>query len=209
MPAKRKPLYGVAINDAPYPVTEYYTLNGVTKRRLACNFHRVWSDMIRRCYSERFKEKYPTYKECTCCPEWIYFSKFKAWMETQDWEGKELDKDLLFEGNKIYSPETCIFIPQRVNKFMHSGIRVSEKTPDSNSPYIGVTWSRQDKIYKAQSVTVIGKIHVSLGCFKDPLEAHNAWRAFKYEQAKILIEIENLDETIANALLKRYLPLEI
>jgi len=38
-------------------------------------------------------------------------------MERQSWEGCELDKDLKCLGNRVYSPECCLFVPKVVNNF--------------------------------------------------------------------------------------------
>jgi len=84
---------GVGINDADYPTRRYKTVNGKSKLVWTCPFWRKWKDMISRCYSERELEKYPTYKGCSVCEDWLYFSRFKAWMEKQAWEGLVLDKD--------------------------------------------------------------------------------------------------------------------
>lgn len=71
--------------------------------------------MLKRCYSESFHLRYPTYKGCETTAEWLTSSNFREWMLAQDWEGMQLDKDLLRPGNKLYSPETCRFIPGWLN----------------------------------------------------------------------------------------------
>lgn len=116
--AKRKPLQGVGINDANYKTTTCERIDGVLVRTFICPYYAVWSDMLMRCYSTKYQEKCPTYKGASVCEEWLIFSNFKSWMETQDWEGKELDKDILIEGNNIYSAETCLFIPSEVNQLI-------------------------------------------------------------------------------------------
>lgn len=108
---QKKLIYGVGINDAGYAVMkreEAGYVDGKRKRKLvwACPYFRAWSSMLSRCYSTKWHERYPTYKGCTVSKEWHTFSNFRAWMVTQDWEGKSLDKDLLIEGNKIYSADT-------------------------------------------------------------------------------------------------------
>lgn len=75
--------------------------------------------MIARCYSKNQGKYTPSYKGCSVCEEWLTFSNFKSWMETQDWEGKELDKDLLGDGT-LYSPETCCFITKHMNLLLSS-----------------------------------------------------------------------------------------
>lgn len=71
--------------------------------------------MLQRCFSEGLHKKHPSYLGCKICNEWLVFSNFKAWMETQDWEGKELDKDIY--GQELYSPDTCLMVRPDVNKF--------------------------------------------------------------------------------------------
>ena len=80
----------------------------------------VWDGMMRRCYNAKSLEKWPTYVGATVCPEWHDFKVFNTWFEAHYVEGFDLDKDILSEGCKIYSPATCIFIPQWLNKFMTS-----------------------------------------------------------------------------------------
>ena len=75
--------------------------------------------MLERCYSQKTQEKHTTYKECSVSEEWYNFQNFAEWMDKnynyetmQKWH---LDKDILFKGNKIYSPERCAFVPQEIN----------------------------------------------------------------------------------------------
>lgn len=79
----------------------------------------VWGDMIKRCYDEKQLKKRPSYIDVTVCDEWLCYANFKEWYDKNIYEIKDekvqLDKDILVKGNKIYSPETCIFAPQRIN----------------------------------------------------------------------------------------------
>ena len=115
MRKKDKLVYGVGINDADYRVQEKITVvdeDGKKKQKLVwiCPFYEKWKPMLRRCYSAKYQEVRPTYIGCSVSEDWLRFSTFKAWMAAQDWEGMEIDKDILFPNNKIYSPETCVFI---------------------------------------------------------------------------------------------------
>lgn len=193
-------VFGVGINDSVSPTSkrvEIQKINGKRKQKLVwtCPFYSKWKDMLMRCYSDKYKEKHPTYEGCTVCEDWLIFSKFKYWMERQDWEGKHLDKDILVEGNKIYSPETCIFVDHRINCFILD--KVSQR---GNYP-IGVHWSKQNKKFASQ-ISENGKVK-SLGFFNTPEEAHLAWRKAKYEQAIILVS-ELDDSRIIDVILKRY-----
>lgn len=80
----------------------------------------TWHSMLKRCYDEKFHKKCPTYKDCEVCDEWYNFQNFAKWYEENYYEIKGekmcLDKDILVKHNKIYSPETCIFVPQAINK---------------------------------------------------------------------------------------------
>ena len=106
----RKLVYGVGLNDVSYSTQPI-----VEKKQLICIYYQQWRHMLERCYSEKYHLRYKTYKNCTVCDDWLIFSNFKDWMESQDWEGKQLDKDILIEGNKHYSPETCVFVDQATN----------------------------------------------------------------------------------------------
>lgn len=82
--------------------------------------YQYWHDMIKRSFDLKLKEKRPSYKDITCCNEWLSFQTFAKWFDenyyTVDDERIHLDKDILYKGNKIYSPETCIFVPARINE---------------------------------------------------------------------------------------------
>jgi hypothetical protein len=108
---------GIGINDAVYNVNIFKN----KKIIWTCPFYRKWSHMLQRCYSVNCHKKQPTYVGCSVCPEWRYFSKFRIWMELQNWKGMELDKDLLVKGNKVYGPDTCCFLPKTINGIFHSG----------------------------------------------------------------------------------------
>lgn len=102
----RKNLFGVGKFDIDATRTSSKTIR---------NAYFVWYDMLCRCYSKKFQEKQPSYIGCVVCEEWKLFSNFLAWFEVNYKEGCELDKDILFKNNKVYSPETCIFLPKRIN----------------------------------------------------------------------------------------------
>lgn len=91
-------------------------------------------------------------------------------MESQDWQGKQLDKDLLVQGNKVYGPDTCLFVNRDINTLLtdHSAAR-------GNLPQ-GVSLDRGR--YKAQC-SFNGK-QERLGSFGTPEEAAIAYRSHKY-----------------------------
>lgn len=197
----RKLVYGVGINDADYVVQKFETIevNGVRKQKLVwiCPYYRTWKGILERCYSTKFQEKYPTYTGCSVSEEWLIFSVFKTWMEAQDWEGMQLDKDILFEGNKVYSAETCVFVTKSVNMF----------TTDSGAArgewLIGVYLDKGVGKFKSMCRNPFTKKGEHLGYFTCEKEAHQAWLKRKLELATLLAE-EQTDERVAKALIERY-----
>ena len=197
----KKLVYGVGINDADYIVVKYETteVNGVQKQKRvwSCKYYQTWKNMIERCYFAKAQEKYPTYIGCSVSEDWLVFSKFKAWMEKQDWEGKHLDKDLLFEGNKVYSAETCVFIEPLVNTFIiDSGAARGELM-------IGASWHKKKNKFQSSCKNPFTKKLEYLGLFTTEQEAHNAWRKRKLELAHELASIQ-ADARVAKALIDRY-----
>lgn len=70
----------------------------------------TWSGMLTRCYNNKNQTKQPTYIGCSVCEEWHNFQNFAKWMNELDYEGKQLDKDIKIKGNKMYGPDTCVFV---------------------------------------------------------------------------------------------------
>lgn len=169
--SKRSMICGVGINDADYPVKP--RING-TEERIECPFYNRWRYMLTRCYSPKEHIKNPTYKDCEVVDEWKYFSNFKKWMEKQDWEGKHLDKDILVSGNKIYGPNTCIFVDCEVNLLL-------VKSDSKRGEYpVGVSRAiRGNKIFYQSFVN-----RKYLGFFVDVMEAHRFWQIEKSNHIK-------------------------
>lgn len=81
-----------------------------------------WKRMLKRCYDEQ--SKYNTYKDCTVCEEWLCYANFEKWYNENYYEingeTMALDKDIFSKNGKIYSPHTCVFVPQRINNLFES-----------------------------------------------------------------------------------------
>lgn len=185
-------VYGVGINDANYSTT-----GSVGGTWSICPYYSRWRNMLKRCYCPDYLEKYPTYEGCYVCPDWLTFSNFRVWMETQDWEGKELDKDLLVVGNKCYSPETCMFITPAINSLI-----ISQKH-SKNGHMMGVTFHPSTGKFRAICRNSVTKKTESLGLFHEEIDAHLAWKKRKRE---LVIEVaESLEDVkIKQALLQHY-----
>ena len=183
----RKPVYGVGVNDSDY-ITDR-RLNG---KRNFCPYYARWRHMIERCYSEKYQETRPTYKGCTVCGEWLVFSVFKAWMVKQDWKDKELDKDILTQGNNVYSPENCLFVTTAINNLLKTSMAIRGSLP------IGVTYEKENNKYQSQ-ISIKGKMK-TIGRFDTPKLAHEAYKVAKYAHIKeIALQQE---EPLRSALLK-------
>lgn len=185
---KIKKVYGVGINDADYHVKP---------AGVKCQFYRCWSDMLKRCYSDKYKNINKGYYECTVCDEWLTFSNFKRWVEDQDWQGKQLDKDIIGLGNKKYSPETCCFIDKLTNTF------VTDSASSRGEFMIGVSWHKRDLIFQSHIRNPLTKRREYLGGFSSEIDAYLAWKKRKNEIAYQMADLQT-DERVAGALRSRY-----
>lgn len=148
----------------------------------------VWGGMLNRCFDEKEKAKNPTYKDVTCCDQWLLFENFYDWLHLQDnfnqWNDSfefELDKDILIKGNKIYSPETCCLVPRRINYLF-----IKKKSVRGDLP-IGVI--RHENKYVAQC-NDINCNHHYIGIFDTPEEAFIAYKQYKESIIKQVAEEE-------------------
>ncbi len=196
MRRKERLLCGVGINDANYVVKPTNPLRG---SQSTCPYYRKWKSMIERCYSEKCREKRPTYKGCTVCEEWLTFSNFKQWMEKQNWESKQLDKDILHEGNKVYNPRDCVFVSRMLNMF------VLDRGKARGDFMIGVCFDKDNKKFISNCNNPLTKKKEHLGRFNSELEAHLAWKTRKLELVDLLQEQGYIDDVrIYKALKLKY-----
>lgn len=143
-------VYGIGVNDAGYNVRP--------KGQKMCPFYTRWMSMLQRCYDEGALSRDPSYQGVTVCDEWLTFSNFKAWMETKDWQGKCLDKDL--KGGKEYSPDTCLFISENLNRYW----TMKRK---------GVSWEEDRQKWRVK----IGRQHI--GRYTTEEEARDVYESYK------------------------------
>ena len=109
-----------SIKDLMSPIVFGVGFLGVGKYRNSIDYkttkeYNTWSSMLSRCYCPKVHKRYPTYAECTVSPEWLNFQVFAEWFSINYKNGYELDKDVKKEGNKHYSPETCLFLTPKEN----------------------------------------------------------------------------------------------
>lgn len=108
--AHRKLVYGFGIND----VESSSRIKQEDGTYRLCDIYCRWSNMIRRCYHTKSMEA--SYKDCQVAEEWSSLKAFSSWYNCFHEEGMVIDKDLL--SGKIYSPDTCLFVPPNVNSFI-------------------------------------------------------------------------------------------
>lgn len=192
--ARGKFIFGVGINDSDYKVST--KINGRTV--WVCPFYQKWKSMFDRCYNKKQLSRRPSYNGCEVCEEWKKFSVFRVWMMEQPWQGNQLDKDILTAGNKIYSPDKCVFITRMLNGFL------TEEKSDKGDWPTGVSWDSRDNKYQARCWNPFSLARESLGCFDSSDLAHHAWRVAKHGHALRYADMQT-DPRIAQALRTRYL----
>ena len=169
-------VHGVGVTGTKYPIT---VDDVITKEYM------LWAHMLQRCYSDDFKKKQPTYTGCEVSDNFKSYEYFYEWCNEQIGfgnEGWQLDKDLLVKGNKVYSENTCVFIPQEINSLL------VKSNASRGEHLIGVCWDKAKKAFKAQVRKNKGKSE-SLGYFKTELGAFKAYKkakeSFIKEQANV------------------------
>ena len=157
----------------------------------------IWQDMIARCYDPKWQEKNAhTYVDCEVCEEWRNYQNFAEWYEQNYYEvpgqRMDLDKDILTKGNKIYGPNTCVFVPQNINKLFTKCDASRGDCP------IGVR--RRNRKYTSSCSTNNGRIH--LGTYDTPEEAFEAYKTFKEDYIKQIADqyIELIPQSLYNAM---------
>lgn len=163
-------VYGIGVNDNKYPAR---------KNSKNLKEYETWKGMLRRCTKE-YWSKFPTYIGTTCSENFKQYSYFYEWYQTQLNASKIdednnvwcLDKDLLIKGNKLYSEDTCVFIPHRINSLL------TKRDKDRGGNPIGVYWSKSQSKYKSQCSCGKGE-RKHLGYFSTPQEAFLSYKTFK------------------------------
>lgn len=154
-------------------------------------YYQIWHSMIQRCYSSSVHERQPTYIGCTVCQEWHNFQNFAKWCELNHPGGVgeyQLDKDLKVIGNKIYSPDKCIFVAKLVNGF------ATDRAAKRGDCMIGVYFEESRGKFQSYCSNPFTKKREFLGRHEDELKAHLAWRKRKSELAHELAMIQDREE---------------
>lgn len=189
--SRRKLSFGIGINDADYTVSP--TINGV---KVSCPAYVSWRNMLMRVFSEAYQKKQPTYRGCSICDDWLSFMAYRTWWCENYKQDFHLDKDFIKPGNKHYSPDNCVFIPQWLSVIISGHDAKRGKHP------IGVIFDKRYNLFTAR----IGNGERSgkrfIGSFKTREAA-----AAAYEGAKLSLlydlkaEIDLLDTRLYKGLI--------
>lgn len=175
---------------------------GICDIKNACGdtCYNVWVSMIGRCYTTNTRPTDKSYIGCEVCPDWLTYSNFHNWFYDPNngyVKGYNLDKDIISKGNKIYSPSTCCFIPQELNK-----VFTKRKSRRGEFP-IGVIISKSGKY---DSRIKINKKDYYLGVYNTVEEAFNAYKNAKERHIRNVAEKYfqegKITERVYNALMK-------
>lgn len=146
--------------------------------------HLTWCHILERCYNPKTQQKHPSYIGCTVTEEWHNFQNFAKWFDDNYYEIPNeimcLDKDILIKGNKIYSPDTCVFVPNDINVLF-------TKTNRKRGDYpIGVSYHKKLNKYQA-NCNKDGEL-IYLGVHNTPLEAFSVYKKYKENLIKIVAD---------------------
>lgn len=173
-------VYGVGIVGNKY-------FNWVNKK--ATKEYDAWKQMLRRCYDQKLKEKYPTYKDVTCCKEWLLYENFYEWLHSQPNFNKwlngdrwEVDKDVLDKRNKIYSPENCYLVPHNVNTLF------TKHDAGRGSLPVGIT--KNSKGFSVRCNNPLTGIREYLGTYKTIKESFGVYKYYKEDIIKQVAQKE-------------------
>lgn len=179
-----KSVYGIGITGDKYPTK----VNNVRKKE-----YEAWMGVLERCFKND-DEKHPTYKNATCCKEWLYYPNFYEWLHNQEnfdkwYNGRRwcVDKDILVKGNKVYSPDTCCLVPDNINILFIKSNALRGDLP------IGVSIHplHKGKYYAQMSITKNGKRkNMFLGLHKTVEEAFVSYKTEKEKYIKQIAEDE-------------------
>ena len=175
----KKLVWGIGIKGSTYPSS---------KNNKQLKKYVLWANMLRRCTEKRWLEK-PAYFGTSCSENFKSYTFFYEWCDNQVGFGNKddndrywsLDKDLLSNGERVYSENTCVFVPQRINLILGKLGTKTEGYP------VGVFWDKENNKFRASCGDVSGK-HKELGRFNTVEDAFKAYKTFKEAYIKEVAE---------------------
>jgi hypothetical protein len=131
-----------------------------------------WESMMKRVYNHQNECMVRNYSDVSVCEEWHNYQNFAEWCQTQTGfkMGFHLDKDLLLEGNKVYSPTTCCFIPPHLNAAI-TGMKHTNTTG-----YTGVVLTDTGRFLAGITMNGVG---INLGTYDTKQQASLMYKSIK------------------------------
>ena len=171
-------------------------------RQYDCNYT-VWYSMLQRCHNSKIHKQKPTYSGCAISDNFKSLTYFLDWAKQQvghnsiDGEGRKfnLDKDILIKGNKIYSENTCVFVPMEINNLILNSRATRGEFP------VGVHYEKSRNKFQAY-IRKNGK-RVYLGRYNSEVDAFKAYKTAKESYIKELADKwkDKIDPRVYEALL--------
>ena len=173
-------------------------VNSISTNRKPHQEYVFWNSMLQRCYDLSYQLKRPTYIGCTSSNNFKYYPYFKDWCNKQVGFGNKgwcLDKDILVKGNKLYSEDTCCFVPREINSLF----ALSGNTRGLNP--IGVQFNLEEGNYSAR-VSRDGK-HCHIGTYETKEDAFLWYKEAKELHIKSVAKrwFGKIDQNVFNALM--------
>lgn len=159
--------------------------------------YKIWHSILQRCYDKTTKEKQPTYLECIVADEWKFYDNFYDWIHSQSnydkWKNGErwaIDKDIIKKWNKIYEPEFCSLVPERINALF------TRRQNDRGDYPIGVYYYKKGNCFRSQCMNPILNKRVLIGSYNNPTDAFYAYKEYKEDLIKKIANEEYKNERI-------------
>lgn len=174
MKKKNGVIHGWAINDADYKTSVMHP------ERWECPIYSRWRSMVDRCKGKPRQSR--AYDECDIDERFKMFSSFLRWSQEEGFSYENaklahLDKDIRVKGNKIYSPDTCAFVPRGINSLI---VDLGKQGGDLPSGVINRKCYRSKKWSFNSMIMDKGKVKY-LGVRGTPEECHSLWQSAKAE----------------------------
>lgn len=160
---------------------KYISGNGKFSKSKTPEIYRCWYNILFRCNSIEFQQKEPSYIGCELCEDWWNLQNFGNWYIENYISNFVIDKDILVKGNKLYSPNTCCFIPTEISNL----ITTNSKNKRGKLP-IGVTFKKENQKFQA-NIHINGE-YKFLGYFDNKIDAFNKYKTEKESQIKRIAE---------------------
>ena len=160
-----------SINNPNRPTVFGVGINDVEVKDYGDKRYVLWHSILRRSYSEVYHKNKPSYINVNVSDDWKRLSNFIKDVEklpnfdmalSENWE---IDKDVLSNGEKVYSKETCCFLPREINTLFNRESTKGLKT--------GVSYNKRLGKFTASINKGRGSKHIGVYLTED--EAHYSY----------------------------------